>query len=155
MRDRALQLLTGIPAMQALSVTDREKLAAVATIDEFAVGTVIFEEGSLSEASWLVAKGRVSLGMRRSGRPEVILLTLGPGDLLGWSALQADNKRVAVGRVVEQATLVRLPRRATQILCETDHDIGYVLMKLAFTEVARRLHDTRVQLLDMYGKEPR
>lgn len=155
MRDRVLTLLTGIPAMQALSLADREKIAAVATIDDLSAGTTMFEEGDLSEASWLVAKGRVSLGMRRAGRPDVLLLTLGPGDLLGWSALQAGGTRVASARVVEKATLIRLPRRAIEILCETDHDIGYALMRLAFHEVARRLQDTRVQLLDVYGKEPR
>jgi hypothetical protein len=35
-----------------------------------------------------------------------------------------------------------------------EHDIGYALMKRLFFAMALRLHDTRLQLLDMFGKEP-
>jgi CRP-like cAMP-binding protein len=99
-------------------------------------------------------EGRVSLGMRFGGHREVLVLTVGHGDLVGWTALLGGTW-TATARVVERATIVRLPGAELAALCEREHDIGYALMKRLFAAMALRLHDTRLQLLDMFGKEPR
>ena len=148
------ELLATLPLVSSLSDEDRAKLAAIGRVDDVPIGTVLFREGDRSDAIWLVAGGRVGLSMRCPGRPETLLLTLGTGELLGWSALTSDAQRVATGRVTERATLIRFERDAVQALCDQDHDIGYALMRLAFAEVAQRLQDTRLQLLDLFGGGP-
>ncbi|MGF6812946.1 hypothetical protein OKW30_008163 [Paraburkholderia sp. Clong3] len=36
--------------------------------------------------------------------------------------------------------------------CESDHDLGYALMKRFLPIFVKRLDATRLQLLDVYGK---
>jgi CRP-like cAMP-binding protein len=83
----------------------------------------------------------------------VIILSLGPGELVGWTALLGGTW-TATARAVERSTLLRLPGVELWALCEREHDIGYAIMKRLFAAMALRLHDTRLQLLDMFGKEP-
>jgi CRP-like cAMP-binding protein len=154
MHSSIAELLAALPAAAALSADDRAKLAAIGTVEDVPPGTTLFEEGQPSDVVWLVAAGRIGLSMRCPGHPETTMLTVGAGELLGWSALTREARRVATGRVVERATLVGFERDALLALCEQDHDIGYAFMRLAFVELAQRLHDTRLQLLDLFGERP-
>ena len=146
-----LDRLSQFPIGASLSSDDRAKLAAIATLESHSLGITLFVEGDPSDSVYVVVEGRIDLTMRRPGRPDATLLTLGPGDLVGWSALTSDARRVASAHVGAPAVLVRLPRAPLLALCEQDHDIGYSVTRLAFAEVGRRLHETRLQLLDMYG----
>jgi CRP-like cAMP-binding protein len=112
-----------------------------------------FDHGGPWHAVLLVAEGRVALSMRFPGRPEVAMLTVGSGEMLGWSGLKPGARRVASGRVVEAVTLLEFPAAALHALCEADHDVGYALMRFGFEEVSLRLHDTRLQLLDMFARQ--
>lgn len=143
-------ILADLPATARLDDGDRAKLAAIATLRDCAPDERIFVEGDPVQASALIAAGRVAIRMRVPGQPDRTVLTVGPGELIGWSAL-TDHAGYAAGAVaLEPTRLVVLPREPLRLLCEADHDIGYVLMRLALGEVARRLHDTRLQLLDLY-----
>lgn len=144
--------LARIPRLSGLSPDDLAKLAAITTLEVAPAGAVLFREGDPSDRFWLVDTGRVALTLKPSGRQETTLLTLGPGDLLGWSALLGTGRRVAQGRVTQDCTLLRLDREPVLALCEADHDVGYALMRLAFEEVSERLLHARLQLLDLYGR---
>lgn len=146
-----LVLLERFPRLATLS--NKGRLAALATVVMVPPGAVLFREGDVSDAVLLVAEGRVALSMRFPGRPEVAMLTVGNGEMLGWSGLKPGARRVASGRVVEAVTLLEFPAAALHALCEADHDVGYALMRFGFEEVSLRLHDTRLQLLDMFARQ--
>lgn len=141
----ALSLFSG------LSRSEHEALANIATVETHAAGTTVFAEGDAPGDLYVVIDGRVTLCMRVPGQPETCFLSLRAGELLGWSALLR-RRRVATARVVQPTRLLRLPASDLLELCETDHSIGYVFMRQAFEEMADRLHSTRLQLLDMFGK---
>jgi CRP-like cAMP-binding protein len=147
-------LIARIPAFTDLDDSQRAAVAVFARVEAMPAGTTIFRESEPADDLRFIANGRVSLGMRFGGRGEMIVLSLGPGDLVGWTALLGGTW-TATARAVEPSTLVRLPGAPLTALCERDHDIGYALMKHLFAAIALRLHDTRLQLLDMFGKEPR
>lgn len=136
----------------ALSRDEHEQLAAMATLETHPAGTTLFSEGAPPGDLYVVLSGRVTLCMRVPGQPETCFLSLRAGELLGWSAL-LNRRRVATARVVQPAKLLRLPASDLLELCEADHDVGYVFMRQAFEELADRLHSTRLQLLDMFGKQ--
>lgn len=143
-------ILAELPATSRLDASDRAKLAAIATLRECAPDERIYAEGEPVRSCALIASGRVAIRMRVPGQPDRTVITLGPGELIGWSALTDQTGYAAAAIAVERSHLVVLDREPLVTLCETDHDIGYVLMRLALDQVARRLHDTRVQLLDLY-----
>jgi CRP-like cAMP-binding protein len=127
-------------------------IAALAVTERKPAGTILFRESDPSVDAWFVLEGRVSLSMRLGDPRDLTVLSLGPGELVGWSAL-LEGRRVATGRVTEAAVLLRLPGRALLALCEADHHVGYAVMKELAVVLAQRLHDTRLQLMDMFGKE--
>jgi CRP-like cAMP-binding protein len=146
----APQDLDRLPLVVDLGDSAKQHLGALAQTDRFGPGDVIFREGDPSNNVYLVSQGHVALTMAVERRGESTILTLGPGDLLGWSGLEHGRTRVATARAVESTVLFRLPSEELLELCERDHDIGYAVMKQAFSELAVRLHDTRLQLLDMF-----
>jgi CRP/FNR family transcriptional regulator, cyclic AMP receptor protein len=142
--------LAALPVAAGLDAGDRHKLAQIGTIQHYAPGTRILAEGDPAEAVALLIDGRVALALRVPGAPDHTVLTVGSGELIGWSTLTGAPAYAATARALDAVTLILLPRGPLLALCDADHDIGYALMKLALGEVAKRLHDTRLQLLDVY-----
>jgi CRP-like cAMP-binding protein len=148
-------LIGRIPAFAGLHSAEKRAIAAIAAEEKVSAGTVLFRESDPSDDLYFVLAGRVSLGMRAAGPGETIVLSLGPGELCGWSALLG-GRRVATVRITEGGALLRLPGRALRDLCDADPRIGYAVMRQLFAALAQRLHDTRIQMLDVFGgKEAR
>src|SRR5215475_1981064 len=79
--------LGGFAAFDMLSEAQRAVVADTAQEVEFPSGTRIFEEGQPAEGCWLIQTGTVALDTAVPGRGSLVIQTLGPGDLLGWSWL--------------------------------------------------------------------
>ncbi|MBX3274354.1 MAG: cyclic nucleotide-binding domain-containing protein [Sandaracinaceae bacterium] len=147
-------LIGDILLFAGLTPPMRAKLAAIAAVEPLPAGATIFEEGDPAGDLYVVLDGRITLSVRIPGEPERSILSLREGELLGWSALLG-RKRVATARVVLPSQVLRLRRSELLELCEMDHDIGYVIMRQAFEEMADRLLATRLQLLDVFGPRKR
>jgi CRP-like cAMP-binding protein len=139
-----------LPLFVGLSHEEHERLAAMAALETYAAGSTVFLEGDPPGDFYILLEGRVTLCMRVPGQPDTCFLSLRSGELLGWSSLLV-RERVATARVVQQSKLLRLRTSDLLELCETDHHVGYAIMRQAFEEMAERLHTTRIQLLDMFG----
>ena len=139
-----LSLFTG------LTPEEHAKIAALAVVETFSAGSTLFLEGDPPGDLFILLEGRVTLCMRVPGQPDTCFLSLRSGELVGWSSLLL-RPRVATGRIVQPSTLLRLHTSELLELCETDHDVGYAIMRQAFEEMAERLQTTRLQLLDMFG----
>jgi CRP-like cAMP-binding protein len=146
-------LIARLSAFADLGGAGRAALATIAREEQVPAGATLFRESEPADDLRFVVEGHVSLAMRFGGRGEVVVLTLGHGDVLGWTALLGGSW-TATARAVEKTTLLRFAGPELSALCERDHDVGYGLMKRLFAAMALRLHDTRLQLLDMFGREP-
>jgi CRP/FNR family cyclic AMP-dependent transcriptional regulator len=69
-----------------------EGLAQYAQLRKFLAGTTVFREGDLNDDLMIISVGRVTLEMHVPDRGDVRILSLGPGELLAWSALLADGR---------------------------------------------------------------
>jgi len=139
-----------LPLFAGLSREELERMAGLATVESHPAGSTLFVEGDPPGDFYILLDGRVTLCMRLPGQADTCFLSLRSGELLGWSAL-LKRHRVATARVVHPSTVLRLTASDILELCETDHHVGYAIMRQAFEEMAERLHTTRVQLLDMFG----
>jgi CRP-like cAMP-binding protein len=142
-------LLDGIPAFAGTTPEARRRVASLADRVDASAGSILFHEGDPATEVYFLVSGRVSLGMRMGDR-EMLVLTLRAGEMTGWSGL-LPHGRVATARVVDDAVLLRFEGQALLDACEADHELGYRVMKDLFGDLARRLHDTRLQLVDMFG----
>jgi len=140
-----------LPLFTGLASDGLATLAAMAEVVSLEAEETLFAEGDTPGDVFLMLDGRVTLSMRVPGQPATSFLSLHAGELLGWSSLLA-RPRVATARAVKATRLLKLSGSDVLELCEADHHVGYAIMRQAFEEMADRLHATRLQLLDMFGK---
>lgn len=130
------------------------QIAAICQLREVRAGEIVFREGSRAAELFLIEQGHIALEMAVPGRGSCRILTLGPGDVLGWSALLGDGTMTATAIAVDAARLLVAPADQLRKLCEGDHELGYHVMRRMAHALARRLVATRLQLLDLFSQEP-
>lgn len=126
------------------------ELQAIAELRTFASGELIFREGTECDYLFLLASGQVALDMHVAGRGLVRILTVGSGEMLGWSALFGNGHMTATATALEATCAVALPGGLLRGLCESNHELGYRIMRQVAVALSQRLVATRLQLLDLF-----
>ena len=143
--------LSGLHFAAGLPPQTLAELAGMASIQSFAPQRVVFREGDRCADIFLLRSGRVALDMHVPGRGPVRVLTVGEGELLGWSAVLGDGPMTATATTQEATRLVVIPGATLGALCESNHEIGYRVMQQMARALAQRLVATRLQLLDLFS----
>lgn len=151
-RDALVKMLAATPLGRGLSVGDVEKVAGIAVVEQLDPPEVLFQEGAICDCLYLVTAGLVGLDMCMPRQGCVRILTVGPGEFVGWSAIVGDGRMTTRATIVEPATLIGLPGDQLRSLCNDDHDIGYGVMHQVAIDLSRRLLATRLQMLDVFGE---
>lgn len=149
-----LSRLRGLSFAASLSEATLARLVDLATEQTFEPGQVIFYEGQQHDVLYVVESGHVALDVSVPGRGSVRILSLGPGDLLGWSALLDEGRMKASATALAPTCLLAAPGAALRALCQQDPTFGYELMRRLADAIARRLIVTRLQLLDLFADTP-
>jgi CRP/FNR family cyclic AMP-dependent transcriptional regulator len=152
-RNNLAKTLREISFLQDMRPEHLEQIANIARIREFDEHDVIFREGDLAERIYLVVDGNVSLEICAAGVGCKQILTLGPGELLGWSSLLGQSRYTAKARASRSARLVEINVPQITKMCDGDSEFGYELMRRTALALAKRLSATRMQLLNVYGPQ--
>jgi CRP/FNR family cyclic AMP-dependent transcriptional regulator len=128
-----------------------EHLAAESKTHPVAAGAALFREGQVNDQLYLVRSGRLALEMNVPGRGAVRILTVGPGEMVGWSALLHEGKMKASAVALEDSEVIAAAADRLRELCETNHDFGFHLMRQMAGALSHRLVATRLQLLDLFA----
>lgn len=129
-------------------------LAAQSRVTDYPTGAVLFREGSENDNLYLICDGAVALEMCVPARGCLRLMSLGPGDMLAWSALLGrDQPMTATAIATEPTRVVAISGARLRELCDADHEVGYQLMRRMAVALSRRLLATRLQLLDLFSTE--
>jgi CRP-like cAMP-binding protein len=96
----------------------------------------------------------VAIELPIPARPVLPIQTLGEGDVLGWSWLYPPHKWQFGARALEPTKAIVFDATRLRARCETDHELGYELMKRFAHVMTQRLTATRLQLLDVYAVGP-
>ena len=130
-----------------------ERLASIAAIREVALDTELFHEGQVTESMSIVLTGRVALRTLVPDRGMVTILTVEPGDLIGWSAIVPPHRATSVGIAIEPVTLLEFPGERLRSLLRADNALAASVYPRVLQAVGRRLAATRMQLLDLFARE--
>ena len=103
--------LRRIPLFAGLDDAELARLAAVADTVELGAGDVLIREGDAGDALFVVLEGELAV-TKRSGKVDVPLAVVGPGEVQGELAVLEGRPRTATVRAVGSATLLRLRRDA-------------------------------------------
>ena len=127
-----------------------QALADAARWRTYSTGTVIFREGERSNTFYIVHRGHVTLDMALPVHGGTRLITLGPGEVVAWSALVGDGRMTATAAAADEVELIELPGPELLKRCEADPQFGYHLMRRLAAALAKRLLATRLQMLDLF-----
>jgi len=134
----------------ALPASCRDALVAIAVTKHWSPGAQLFQEGVEHDDIYLLQDGHVRLEMLVLDRGRVPLITVGAGDLLGWSPLFGNHVMTATAIALEPTQALAFDGKQLRELCETNHEVGYHVMRHIAQALSERLVATRLQLLDLF-----
>ena len=146
-------LLGEHPFFADLPATDLDLVAGCGRNVHFVAGQEVFAEGGAADVFFVIRRGRVALSVHSPPGGELTIATLGDGDVLGWSWLFPPHRWQFDARAVADTSAVALDGACLRGKCEGDAALGYRLMARFARLIQQRLQDTRLQLLDLYGRE--
>ncbi|MFI5911795.1 cyclic nucleotide-binding domain-containing protein [Dactylosporangium sp. NPDC051541] len=132
------------PFLAGLAPRDVERLARWAHRAPFRAGTRIFEEHGRAERFWLIREGRVDLDTRTPG--PIVVETLGPGAVLGWSWLFSPYRWHFGAVAVDPVLAIELDGPGVRSLCAAEPALGLELTRRFMAVVVERLQSTRMVL---------
>ncbi len=112
----------------------------------------LFRENEEADRFFIITSGIIALEMTRPARPPVTVQTLGPGALLGLSWRLAPHRWMWSARAMTHAHLAVFDAAEMREACAADPELDRLMWEIVATQASERLHQTRIQLLDLYGK---
>jgi CRP/FNR family cyclic AMP-dependent transcriptional regulator len=140
-------LLTGLPGDAVANV------AACARNVAFSPGDLLLAEGDIADTFYLVRRGRVAIEVHSPGRGQIVIETVGPDAVVGWSWLVPPYQWHFDARAVGSVGAVAIDGACLRQKAEADPALGYALMKRVTTILLDRLQMTRLRVLDLYGAD--
>ena len=112
----------------------------------------LFHEGEPANEFFLIRHGKVALEISAPGRTPIVIATLGAGEIVGASWVIPPYRWTFDARAMELTRAIGIDAACLRGKCEADHHLGYEMMKRFLPIFVKRLHATRLQILDVYGR---
>ncbi|WP_084212050.1 Crp/Fnr family transcriptional regulator [Pseudonocardia acaciae] len=138
------QLFAQLPSAEQVLIS-----RAARTVS-FAAGRRLFSEGQPAHGCWLIRAGHVALDAHVPGRGAVVVQTLGPDEVLGWSWLVPPYRWHFGATAIEPIRAIELDTVQLRALAEQDPRFGHRLTLALFEALLGRLQATRARLVDLY-----
>lgn len=140
------------PFLSGMNEAQLELLVGCASNVVFKAGEFIFREGEPAEKFYVIRHGKVLIETHIPQKGTIIIRSREAGEILGWSWLVPPYRWHFDARAVELTRAIAFDGKCLRGKCENDHDLGYEIMKRFALIIAERLEATRLQLMDIYGK---
>ena len=117
---------------------------------ELEPGVTFMHEGEVTQSLTVIVRGRVALRLRVPERGAVTILTLDPGDLVGWSAIVPPYRATTSATTLEPTELAVFDAAELRELLASDAELAAAFLPPVLETVAARVAATRDQLLDLF-----
>lgn len=148
------ELLRRYPFFAGLSMEQITTLAKLADEVSVAADHYLFREGDELERFYIVREGKVALiiGLMALGdrtsvaelaakEREIVIGTVGAGEVLAWSALAPPYRATASGKTQAPCRLIGFDCAALRPLLVANPELGYLLMQKVVQVARDRLND--------------
>lgn len=143
--------LAQFPDLASLRPAELDTLARAGREVTYPAGQRLITEDQPANRCWLIRSGRIVLDAQVPGRGDVVVQTLGPGDLLGWSWLVPPYRWHFGARSTEPIEAIEFDAATLTQLADADPQFDHALTRMLFAALLERLQATRARLLDLYG----
>jgi CRP/FNR family cyclic AMP-dependent transcriptional regulator len=144
-------LLKEHPFFQELSPEQLEFIAGCGKNVVFKEQETIAKPGDAADLFYLITHGEAALILDRAPSKPFIFQTLGRQEILGLSWLIPPYRWTVRAQAVETLRAIAFDGACIRKKCESDHDLGFKLMKRLAELFAHREQATWLHLHDIYG----
>jgi CRP-like cAMP-binding protein len=148
--ENLINKLQGISFLHDIDPAHLEQIASIAEARVYDASDVLFHEGEPAEYVYLVVTGKIKLELCPSTIYQKNLMTVGPGEMLGWSAFVEECNYASTGVVVAPTQLIRIEGKRLRAICDREPEFGYDFMHRIMRALAQRLTTTWSQLAHVY-----
>jgi CRP/FNR family cyclic AMP-dependent transcriptional regulator len=145
------ELLAEAPVFTGLGPDALTLIAGCAQNVGFDADALLFREGEPADTFYVIRRGRVALELHTPERGGVVIETIEPGEVVGWSWLFEPYRWHFDARAVAPVRAIAFDGACLRGKCEDDRELGYELMKRFGQVMIDRMQHARVRLLDVYG----
>lgn len=141
------------PFFQDLPDKHLEFITGCAKNVQFPQHHSIFHEGDPANEFYFIREGLVAVELLIPHRGATTVQTVSEGEILGWSWVSPPYRWHFDARTLERTRALVFDAKCLRTKCEEDHDLGYEMLKRFVSVISERLDATRLQLLDIYGRD--
>jgi CRP-like cAMP-binding protein len=145
------ELIGDAPVFAGLEADDLTLIAGCAQNVGFDQDALLFREDEPANTFYVVRRGRVALELHTPERGGLVIETIEPGEVVGWSWLFEPYRWHFDARADTPVRAIAFDGACLRGKCEDDKELGYELMKRFGQVMIDRLQHARVRLLDVYG----
>lgn len=147
-------LLAEHPFFADFDASHVELSATCASNVVFEEGSFFFRDGDAADQFYIIREGKVAVQIFTADRGPLTVQTLGEGEILGWSWLVPPYRWRFDARALERTRAIALDGECIRAKIESNHELGYALLKRFLGIMTQRLEGTLLQLVDVYGVHP-
>ncbi|HID60519.1 MAG TPA: cyclic nucleotide-binding domain-containing protein [Hadesarchaea archaeon] len=142
------EILKGMDIFEFLKLEELKDIAKLAKIEKFEQEDLIFKEGDKAEKIYMVLEGRVSIEIEVYPRKRISVYTMTKGSFFGYPSLLRVRRFTTHARCLDRVKLVTIVAdELVEKIFKKDCRRGYLVMKRTAELIAKKLSDTRMQLL--------
>lgn len=140
------------PFFEGLEERHIRDIASCSRELEYAEDQCLYRAGEPAQRLYVVHSGCVALQHGPASGSLPPLLTVGEGEVLGWSWLAPPGKWACTARCLEPTRVTEVDVAALAVLCEQDCELGYRLYRTISATMQAQLARASAQVADAYAK---
>ncbi len=138
-----ISLLREIDLFKNLSEQALVEIIPLTSVVEYTPGQVVFQEGEMGDALFLILEGEVRISKNIHGVGEEALAFLKKGSYFGEMALVGDAQpRSASAIAAERSEMAKLERKDFIELVNANHEVGVEILWSFVTTLSARLRES-------------
>lgn len=142
--------IKSIPWFLELTSASIQRLSSVSDVRSYETDEVIFSEGEQHPFLYIVLEGKVQLESYIPGRGTLPIFIAESLDVIGWSSMTpVVRQKTSTARALEPTTMLAFEADTLMELCESDCELGFVIMRRLANIVASRFLTHRLHLLEL------
>lgn len=140
--DELFTSLSNAAMFEGLNLRQLQRLRNISEEVVFRKGSTVIEEGKMVNGLHIVLKGGLSVT-----RGERALVELKPGDAFGVPSLLNPRPSRATIRPLRMTTILFVPQKRFQMLCERFPKLGTILLRRLGIEISKAVERAQLQLV--------
>jgi CRP-like cAMP-binding protein len=141
--------LRSVSIFADLTEDEFRRIGGLCADSSCAAGEIVFVEHTEGSEMFLILEGRVSIQLELANEEDVMpLVSLGKGEVFGELSVVDASPRSATARALEDSRFLVLKKKDFDDLMESDHTLGFKVMRSVAKLVCRRVRATNQKILD-------